>query len=178
MAQTILNSRRLRMRCWRRSDSHDYNAFCNTPEVMAWLGGVVTPTQLRAELEWHIRQQTRNGISFWVVERKRDGKFMGFCGLIEVRETASPICGQLEIGWRIRADMWRRGYAFEAATAALEWATKHYAERTVYARINPQNTASASLARKLGMKRRTGMDHTHAADGMQLSVYAFTRPSQ
>ena len=33
--------------------------------------------------------------------------------------------GKLEVGWRIRADKWRRGYGFEATAPVMAWAANH-----------------------------------------------------
>ena len=172
--KTILTTRRLRLRTWRRSDWREYAVHCNTDEVMFYLGGVMTERQVRREVEWHIKHQLRHGFSFWVIERKSDGALLGFCGLIRVSETASPIRGQLEIGWRIRADMWRRGYALEAASAVLTWIASRLAGQPVYARINVLNEASAMVAQKVGLRRIDGGEHTHPLDGMKLALFATT----
>jgi RimJ/RimL family protein N-acetyltransferase len=160
------------LRTWKRGDWKALHAHCNTQEVMNWLGGVVTPRQVRREVDWYIRHQELRSHTFWLVERKRDHAFVGFCGLIRVAELGSPLLGQLEIGWRTRRDMWRRGYSSEAATAVLEWAALKLPGQTVFARINVHNEASAKLAERLGMRRVIGGDHTHPADRMRLATYA------
>ena len=175
--KTILKTRRLRLRMWRRGDWRAYHAHCNTNEVMHWLGGVVTPRQVQREVDWYVQHQDRHGFSFWVIERKRDRAFVGFCGLIRVGEKASPIRGELEIGWRVRADLWRRGYAEEAATAVLNWSSENLSGKTVYARINVLNEGSAALARMLGMRQITDAGHIHPTDGMRLAVFG-TRPAR
>lgn len=119
-----------------------------------------------------MRHCQRHGFCFFALERKSDRAFVGFCGLIKVAEVASPIRGELEIGWRVIEAMWRRGYAFEAAEAVLDWAATELPSQTVYARINVHNEASAALALKLGMQRLKGADHSHPADGMRLAIYA------
>lgn len=110
--------------------------------------------------------------AFFAAERKRGGELVGFCGLIKVGEIGSPIRGQFEIGWRVREDMWRRGYAAEAATAVLSWVALRMPDQTVFARINIRNEASLRLAQKLGLRRVEGGDHTHPADGMRLAIYS------
>ena len=171
--QVVISTRRLRLRTWRRGDWKIFCSKLNTEAVLEFLGGPVSPRMVRQEIDWNLRHFARHGFGFLALERKSDGKFVGFCGLIRVAEVASPIRGQLEIGWRITENIWRCGYAFEAAKAVLEWAGSELPGQTVYARINVRNEASAALARKLGMKRLKGADHTHAADGMRLTIYAF-----
>ena len=174
--QTILTTRRLRLRTWRAGDDAAYNRHCNTEEVMKHLGGALGPRQLKREVAWFIAHQKREGISFWVLERKRDKALLGFCGLIRVRETSSPLLGEIEVGWRIRADMWRRGYAYEAAQAVLAYGFDRLGVERIVARVVPENTASRGVMHKLGMARRPELDYLDPHDQTPLIVYAKPRP--
>ena len=176
-SQTVITTRRLRLRTWRHGDWKVVNEKLNTDAVMAWLGGRCSPRQVRREIDWYIRHFRRHQICFFAVDRKRDGEFVGFCGLIKVGAVASPIRGQLEIGWRVSEDMWRHGYAAEAAAAVLNWAELRFPGQTVFARINICNEASLQLAQKLGMRRVEGGDHTHPTDGMRLAIYSINPPA-
>ncbi|MDP4574128.1 GNAT family N-acetyltransferase [Qipengyuania sp. G39] len=150
---TILTTRRLRVRNWLPADVEAFHEHCNSEEVMKYLDGPSTKREIRREVAWYQQHQTRHGHTFWVVERKWDRAFLGFCGIIRVSERQSPLDGKLEIGWRIRADKWRRGYAFEAATAVIDWAEWELPSSILYARIHQRNVPSQGLARKLGMRR-------------------------
>ena len=168
--QTILMTKRLRLRTWRATDAQAYHAHCNTADVMEHLGGVLKPRHLKLEVRWFIRHQKREGLSFWVMERKRDQAFIGFCGLIRVTETISTVLGKIEIGWRVRSDMWRRGYAYEAAHAVLRDGREKYTERIV-SRVAPGNAPSRGLMEKLGMNRVPELDYVDPRDHMPLIVY-------
>ena len=168
--KTILTTRRLRLRTWRSGDAHAYQLRCNNDDVMQHLGGIMTPRQLKREVKWLIRHQEREGISFWVMERKSDRAFLGFCGLIRVTETSSTVVGKIEIGWRVRSDMWRCGYAYEAAQAVLKYGRDHFAE-PIIACVAPGDVASQGLMRKLGMKRLPELDYVDLRDGVPLIVY-------
>lgn len=172
--KTVLTTRRLRLRTWRRSDWREYHSHCNTDAVMHWLGGTVTPRQVQREADWNMRHQDRYGFSFWVVERKRDAALMGFCGLIRVGEVGSPIRGRLEIGWRVRADMWRMGYALEAASATISWISALLPREAIFARIHVHNEASAALAMRLGLERVPGSTHRHHLDLTPLDLFVLT----
>lgn len=167
----LLTTRRLRLRIWRRSDIVRYDKHCNTPEVMAWLGGVMTPHQLRLEYEYFRRQHRHNGFTFWVMERKFDNALIGFCGIVRVDEPLSTVLGEVEIGWRVRSDMWRRGYAFEAACKVLEVAFGMLAIPQIVSRVAPCNIPSQGLMRKLSMTRYRRRDYIDPADHTPLLVY-------
>jgi RimJ/RimL family protein N-acetyltransferase len=170
-SQTILTTRRLRLRQWQRADLTLYARHCNTPDVMGWLGGVMTPRQVRLDVSYFERQQLRNGFTFWVLERKSDKAFLGFCGLVRVAERSSTVIGQVEIGWRVRSDMWRRGYAFEAASKVLCHGFEHLALERIVSRVAAGNVASRHLMEKLCMTRTPSRDYVHPHDRTKLLVY-------
>ncbi len=59
-----------------------------------------------------------------------------------------------ELGWTLwRSDAEGRGYAFEAAQAAREWAFADLGWATAVSYINPANARSISLAERLGAVR-------------------------
>ena len=68
-----------------------------------------------------IRQRiAENGWGFWAVEELTGGEFIGFVGLNPVPQEL-PFSPSVETGWRLAQRFWGRGYATEAANAALEY---------------------------------------------------------
>jgi RimJ/RimL family protein N-acetyltransferase len=55
-----------------------------------------------------------------------------------------------EVGWAMAREAWGRGYATEGATAAIDWAFEHLGWDDIIHCIDPGNTASQNLARRLG----------------------------
>ena len=58
----------------------------------------------------------------------------------------------IEIGWRLKRAAWGFGYATEAARPVLDHAFGMLRLAEVVADIDPANTASAGVARKLGLR--------------------------
>ena len=171
MTETILTTSRLRVRNWCDTDIRAYNRECNTDAVMRYLDGVSSARDVRREVRWYQDQQGRHGHTFWVIERIRDSAFLGFCGIIHLAERQSPLNGQLEIGWRVRDKSWRRGYAYEAASAVFEWAEWELPLQWLYARVHRDNIASQRLARKLGMRRSRAIEALQTGFDRQLWVF-------
>lgn len=164
----LLETRRLRLRSWRRSDADDYERYCNTPKVMRWLGGVQTRAEVWEDVAYFMASERRDGVTFWVVERRADDVFLGFCGLIRVPRGECPVAGELEIGWRLRSDVWRQGFAFEAATAVLDHAFQQLHAPRVLSRAAKGNTPSIRLMEKLGMQHCPPLDYLDPWDGQVL----------
>ena len=160
----MIETGRLRLRNWTPADVEAFHRHTNTPEVMRWLGGVKSREDISAIVnERFILWQESRGHTFWVVERKEDAAFLGFCGLKIADDEGSPVEGEIEIGWRLREDAWGQGYAREAAAASLDFAFERLAARRVVALTVAGNSPSWGLMRRLGMTRRPDLDYAGPA---------------
>lgn len=142
--RVVLRMKRLHLRTWADGDAEEFNRHCNTEAVMRWLGGVQSYDELLEDVEYFTDCQEEEGNTFWVLERKADGAFLGFCGLVRVPDEDSTVEGELEIGWRLRQHAWGKGLAREAATATLEYAFRKFpGERIISRTAEATNQVSA-----------------------------------
>lgn len=156
----MIETARLILRNWTEDDIAPFLRHTNTPAVMRWLGGVRTrDDQLDVIRNRIMRWQEELGFTFWVVERKADGELLGFCGLKIADGRGSPIEGMIEIGWRLRQDVWGQGYAKEGAIASLDFAFDRLGADRVVAITFPGNEASWGLMERIGMTRRPEFDY-------------------
>jgi RimJ/RimL family protein N-acetyltransferase len=182
VAETVAETERLRLRTWDVPDRVEYARHLNTPAVGHFVGGVQSDEELNAAFERLEGYHRDTGHTFWVVERKSDGALLGFCGLKIANVPGTPVHGELEIGWRLREDVWGQGYAKEAAQAALDWAWTNLDAPRVVSFTIPANERSRGLMERLGMTRREDLDfsHPHFAADHPLSghiTYVIERPS-
>nr|WP_024890013.1 GNAT family N-acetyltransferase [Luteimonas huabeiensis] len=89
------------------------------------------------------------GFAMFSVVDKADGRWLGQLG--PWRPEGWP--GN-EIGYSFHPDAWGRGYATEAAVAAIDWAFDTLGWPDIIHCIAPDNTASQNVARRLGSVRR------------------------
>jgi RimJ/RimL family protein N-acetyltransferase len=161
VAEIVAETERLRLRTWDFEDRAEYARHCNTPAVARHVGGIQSQEGLDAAFERLEGYQRETGHTFWVVERKADGAFLGFCGLKVAKVSGTPVDGEVEIGWRLREDVWGQGYAKEAAQAALQWAWANIDCARIVSFTIPANVASWGLMERLGMTRRADLDFSH-----------------
>lgn len=130
----------------------------NTPAVMARLGG---PKELHEIEAKHAKTNAlfaQEGFGFMMMIEKVSGELVGHAGLKRVDHPLAHNCGDFEIGWLVREDRWRRGYASEAVRAIIDWAfTRHQAPLLV-ALTSEENVPSWKLMEKLGMERARELD--------------------
>ncbi|MEP0189392.1 MAG: GNAT family N-acetyltransferase [Erythrobacter sp.] len=163
---------RLILRDWRAQDWPEFFRHTNTPAVMEWLGGVLPEEKyqwMQGRIEGYVRD---HGLTFWVVERREDAAFLGFCGLKRSNQTGGPM-GEHEIGWRLREDAWGKGYAKEAAAASLKLGFERFDAPHIIALTVYENTPSWGLMKRLGMQRREDLDFDSTEFGSE-SVIAFS----
>lgn len=164
----VLETDRLLLRDWRADDFGALHELCTCPKVMATIGPLHDEQATRAFLVRLQERSARDGHTFWAMERKDDGRVIGFCGVS--RGPVPPIEGELEIGWRLAADCWGQSYAREAAQATLGWIAEHRPGEPLCAITSVDNMRSRGLMERLGMRYDTGMDFDHPsiADGSPL----------
>jgi len=75
-----------------------------------------------------------------------------------------------EFGWVLYNEAYEgKGYATEAMTALRDWTWKHVGLKTCVAYIEPENTASAALAKSLGGKLDPSA--THPFEGETVDIW-------
>lgn len=89
----------------------------------------------------------REGFGMYVAELKEGGAAAGVCGL--VRRDALP---GVDVGFAFLPAHRGRGYAFEAASAVMEYARDVLKLPRVLAIVSPGNAASVRLLGRLGLK--------------------------
>lgn len=155
----MIDTERLVLRDWGEGDDGAFARHLNTPAVMHWLGGVLSPDRVDEATRRYRRWQAERGYTFWIVERRADKAWLGFCGLKRADALGTSVPDALEIGWRFRQDAWGQGYAGEAAAASLAYAFKTLGEDRVVAVTVPGNEASWRLMLRLGMRHVPELDY-------------------
>ncbi|MEY3906483.1 MAG: hypothetical protein RIR59_1306 [Pseudomonadota bacterium] len=165
MADFRLETDRLILRGWQAADRLAFHAINTDPRVMRFLGPLLTLDDIDALIVKLNDMQASLGHCFWAVERKADGRLIGWCGLIRGAK-GTPIEDRLEVGWRFAFDMWGQGYAQEAAAAAIDWAFHHLPDDAVWAITVDANDRSWGLMERLGMHRHAdkGFDHPNVPE--------------
>lgn len=149
------------------------------PLTMENLGPVKDETASDAAIARHDGYR-HEGLGFFVLELAADTRVVGFCGL-KRGDPNTPIAGEIEAGWVIARDFWRRGYALEAMIATLDWAWMRFDPPRIVAIASERNAASQQLMIRLGMTRLAEGNFIHplfsSDDPLRHTVtYSINRP--
>jgi RimJ/RimL family protein N-acetyltransferase len=173
----MIETERLLLRPWREEDRAPFWAMSQDREVMRYFPPTDRST-INGLIDRQIERQAEHGYCLWVAERKADGRFLGFCGMLPPHDPFTEI----EIGWRLAHAAWGQGYAREGAQACLDWAWRKLRAETVIAVTVPANKRSWGLMIRLGMTRNPDedFDHPHLPVGDPLRrhvLYRIANPS-
>lgn len=151
---------RLVLRRWQPADQVPFAAMNADPQVMEFFPALMTPEEsavMITRIEAHFDQR---GFGLWAVEVPGVAAFIGCVGLLMPRFEAHFMpC--VEIGWRIAAEHWNRGYATEAARAVLRYGFEVVRLHEIVSFTTRTNTRSRHIMEKLGMQTTADDDFEH-----------------
>lgn len=161
---SILTTDRLRLRPWRESDLEPFAAMNADPRVMAHFPFVPTRDQSDAMARRIMAKMASQEWGLWAVEVVGGEPFIGFTGLaVPTFESAFTPC--TEVGWRLARGAWGRGYATEAARAALAFGFEELGLLEIVSFTAVSNLRSSAVMERLGMQRDAEFDHPGIAEG-------------
>ncbi|WP_067830527.1 GNAT family N-acetyltransferase [Actinomadura kijaniata] len=160
-----LTTPRLLLRPLTGDDFGDHAAMLADPEVADGLAEPVADPW--RSLATFIGHREIRGYSHWALEERGTGAFVGRAG--PWRPHGFPGLG---VGWCLARAHWGKGYASEAARAALAYCFETLDAPEVVSLILPGNASSAAVAERIG--------HRHLRDttyrGRRVHVYGQRRP--
>lgn len=169
----ILETNRLRLRKWRSADEATFADECNVPGVTDLLGGPLSDAKQKELFDWLQEQQAEYNHTFWPVEAKDTGEFLGICGLVTVDEEDSTVLGATELGYRLKPAAQGNRYGTEAALACLRYAFETEECWRVVSRTTVENAGSWTIMKRIGMRHDTRLDYV-SADGTPFIVHVMT----
>ena len=153
---------RLVLRLWRDEDLAPFAKMSADPEVMQWLGGVLTLDQVQAYKVRADSSFAELAMCRMVIERRADGAFVGSCGLMPGHESV-PFVPYTDVGWRLARSAWGQGYASEAAAAVMADGFARLGLDEITAITAQINVRSQAVMQRLGMRRDAASDFDHPA---------------
>ena len=117
-------------------------------EIMMHYPYTFDDKKVREWIERNMKRYEDFGFGLWAVCLKETGEMIGDCGL-----TLQDIEGEMlpEIGYHIRADQQKKGYAREAAAAVRDWAFTNTDYPALYSYCKYTNVPSYKTAESIGM---------------------------
>jgi len=182
MADSALATERLILRAPVADDLPWVLAHMNTAGVMRHLAGVRPAEAVTAAFADDISAFHSGGHQRWTVWLRDAVTRVGRVGLFHVRSPFAPpvLQGQREIGWTFAEDQWGKGYAAEAARAAIGYAFGTLGLTVLYAQTSDSNAGSTRMMQRLGFARRAALDYVdpdYPPDDNPTTVWSMDAPN-
>ena len=175
---------RLILRCWQDEDFPHRPDERRFPDDGVFSRSALPPGNPPTFFDRIRREFETEGFGLYALERRTDGELLGYTRLHRVTFDG-PLYGRVEIGWRLRPEMWGNGYATEAARSCFHYASLSKME-SIISFTALSNLRSQRVMQRLGMTRLQEFDHPALPTGHPLqrhvlymirtSGYAETEP--
>ena len=146
----IIETERLFLREMKESDFDALYEVLADADSMQHYPYTFDENRVRNWIQRNIERYRIFGFGLWAVCLKETGEMIGDCGL-----TMQLIDGEIkpEIGYHIRSDKQRNGYAKEAAIAVRDWTFNNTPFQIVYSYMKYTNEPSVKTAISYGCKQ-------------------------
>jgi ribosomal-protein-alanine N-acetyltransferase len=153
LKQPTLDTERLRLRPFRKSDAKALHALYGDGDNLRYWGTDPSPSlaETRRSLRWHIAYHPFQ-YALWAVEESKSGKLIGMINYHrrDMRER------RVDVGWMTLPRVQGKGYMTEAGRALLRYLFDRLKVHKVEALIRKENKPSVALAKRLGFRLEGG----------------------
>lgn len=155
-----LRTERLLLRGWRDSDLDPFAALNADAETMRFFPAPLTRKESDALAERWRSGLEAEGWGLWAVEAPGTADFVGCVGLARPSFEAH-FTPAVEVGWRLARSHWGKGYATEAARAALAHGFGALGLEEIVSFTSRRNEPSIRVMERIGMTRDPADDFDH-----------------
>jgi len=145
----ILETERTFLREMTQEDYGDLCGILQDKEVMYAYEHAFTDEEVQNWLTNQLKRYEQSGYGLWAMIDKKTGVFIGQVGLTDQNVEGKQ---ELEIGYLLKREFWKKGYGIEAAKACKEYAFQVLDKDRVTSIIRDTNYASQRVAERVGMK--------------------------
>jgi ribosomal-protein-alanine N-acetyltransferase len=164
----MLETERLLIRPYTHDDLEELIEMRTDPEVYRYLGGPARQNrvEITKRLDFYMQCYEKLGFGMSAMIWKENGETIGGCGLQPLEDT-----GEIEVGYSLKKDYWRRGIGYECAHAWLKYGFETAGLERIVAVCSEENIGSWRIMEKCGMT----CEGMKTAYGMECKFYAISK---
>jgi RimJ/RimL family protein N-acetyltransferase len=139
----------LLLRPWKPEDAEIWYNLLREEGILRYFPNPSPPQRERADryIAHHLDQWEKRGYGHWAVVNKQDDQVVGWNGLEYL-----PEINQTEVAYLLSKLVWGKGYATEAARAAIKFGFEVKGLNSIIGLVHPENVASIRVLEKCGLK--------------------------
>jgi len=137
------------------------------PKVMEHFPYIMTTQQTDDYLKRIYQHFEDYGFGVYAVDILETNEFIGYIGFsCPTWEAYFTPC--VEVGWRLKASSWSKGYATEGALACLDYGFNTIGFKSIYSWTATCNIPSERVMQKIGLLKIDEFDHPRIEKGDRL----------
>jgi len=168
----MIKTERLHLRPWTVGDADAFAALHADPEVMWDYGAPFDRATSDAKFARYLAAYDATGHTRWAVE-DGSGSFVGYVGIM-LSAADHPLGFHCDIGWRLSRAAWGKGYATEAARAALADFAASRPKVKILAYTQANNLRSRAVIGRLRLTRVEALDFQFTDQGQSWACLVWT----
>ncbi|SEM13170.1 Protein N-acetyltransferase, RimJ/RimL family [Aquimarina amphilecti] len=159
MNSYLFKSERLGFRNWTINDVDVFFTEINDDDdVMEFFPFKPSRTQTENFILRMQQMYNKTKFCYFAVDLLDTNELIGFIGLSEqsyIKELGTFV----DIGWRLKKSVWKKGYATEGANACLKYGFEHLELKKIYSVASEININSIAVMKKIGMQQIKTFNH-------------------
>ena len=164
-----IETERLTLSPWTEGDREHIVELYADPDASRDFGRTLTRVESEKTFDKYLAAFEAHGFTRWKLSLK-DGTFIGTTGVMRVINHQA-LGTHDEIGWRLLPSFWGKGYATEAARAALTDVQTRCGLRDIITYTSPDNLASQAVMERLGYIRTPERDFSAVYETVEGGVW-------
>lgn len=144
----LIETPHLFLRAWSPEDAPVLFEILQEKDILQYFPNPNPPPRTKADA--YIAHQQAHwelyGYGHWAVVTRDDGQVVGWCGLEYL-----PELGETEVAYLLSKRVWGRGFATDAARAAVKYGFEKPALPGIIGLVHPENIGSIRVLEKCGM---------------------------
>jgi RimJ/RimL family protein N-acetyltransferase len=160
-AMTRLETERLILRPCQESDRDLFHEVSSDPRVLVFFPFQRSREDSDMIFDMLCQSPPDGGLEFVVIEHRDSGNPIGFTGLSKPKLEPFLTAAAVEIGWRLSARHWGKGFATEAAKTLLAHGFETLGLAEIISFSVEGNDRSEAVMRRIGMRRDVSSDFDH-----------------
>ncbi len=144
-----VQTERLLLRAWTPADVDALFTILQEKDILRYFPNPNAPERSKVEayISRHLAHWSQRGFGHWAVITPQDGRLIGWNGLEYL-----PELNEVEVAYLLSHQAWGRGYATEAAGAAIRFGFEAKGLEAIIGLVHPDNAASIHVLEKCGLR--------------------------
>ena len=177
MKEYIFKSKRLGFRNWLDEDAEHYGKMNADPVVMEYFPRTYSIEHTREKVQQAKLHFEKHTYGPYAVDLLENGEFIGYIGFVHP-DFEADFMPCLEIGWRLKKEVWNKGYATEGAKKCLEYFFENFEIDSIVSFTAILNKKSERIMQKIGMTKIGEFDHPKIDTGHALERHVLYQISR